>query len=93
MGVRAALGADKRDLLQLVLAEGTRLALAGVLIGLSIGYPLARSVQGLLYGVRPYDPITFIAIPLLLLVVALLATVGPALRATRADPSVALRYE
>ncbi|HLJ49499.1 MAG TPA: ABC transporter permease [Bryobacteraceae bacterium] len=93
MGVRAALGAGKRDLLQLVLGEGTRLALAGVLIGLAIGYPLARSVQRLLYGVRAYDPITFLAIPLLLLVVALLATAVPALRATRTDPSAALRYE
>ncbi len=93
MGIRAALGAGKRDLLRLVLGEGTRLALAGVLIGLAIGYPLARSIQRLLYGVRSYDPVTFIAIPLLLLVVALLATAVPALRATRTDPSAALRYE
>ena len=93
MGVRSALGAEKSDLLRLILGEGARLAVAGIAIGLLLGFSLSRLASKLLYGVRPYDPLTFVAIPALLLVVALAATYLPALRATRSDPMIALRYE
>lgn len=93
LGIRAALGAQKGDLMRLVLGEGARLAAAGVLIGLVLSFFLAGTIAKLLYGVTSHDPLTFVAIPVLLLAVAVFACYVPARRATRADPNVALRYE
>jgi putative ABC transport system permease protein len=93
LGIRAALGARQSDLLGLVLGEGARLAIIGVVIGLGLSFVLAGAISNLLYGVKAHDPLTFVAIPLLLLAVALFASYVPARRATHTDPTVALRQE
>ena len=93
MGIRLALGAQKRDVMWLIMAQGARVALAGVGIGLAGALGLTRFLSSLLYGVRPADPITFIAVSLILTSVAMLASYIPARRATKVDPMVALRYE
>jgi putative ABC transport system permease protein len=93
IGIRAALGASDRDTLRLVLGEGLRLALIGVLAGLAAAFGLTRFMTSQLFGVKPSDPITFVAVALILLSVAFLATCVPAVRASRVDPIVALRYE
>jgi ABC-type antimicrobial peptide transport system permease subunit len=93
LGVRMAMGASRRQVLRLVLGQGARLALAGVALGLVAAAALARVVESLLYEVGAVDPVTFVAVPLLLSAVALLACWVPALRATRVDPLVALRAE
>jgi ABC-type antimicrobial peptide transport system permease subunit len=92
-GVRMALGASRRELAQLVLAQGSRLAFIGVGVGLVAAFALRNVVRRLLYGVTPGDPLTFAAVPLVLVVVALLASLIPALRATRVDPAVTMRAE
>ena len=93
VGIRMALGAGWTEVMRLVLGEGLRMALAGVAIGLAGAWGLTRFMASLLYGVRPTDPLTFAAVPLFLVLVALLACYLPARRATRVDPMVALRYE
>jgi putative ABC transport system permease protein len=93
IGVRVALGADRSQVLSLVVGQGLRLAGTGIAVGLvlaAIGMPLARS---LLYGVSPFDPASFGAVTVFLLLVALMASYFPAVRATRVDPLVALREE
>ncbi len=93
LGVRLALGADTREVLGLVLAQGLRLALAGVVIGLLAAFAVTRVMKNMLFGLSSTDPLTFVAISLLLVAVALVASYLPALRATRVDPVVALRTE
>jgi len=77
----------------MVVGEGLLLTLMGVGVGVAVALGLTRLLTGLLYGVRPRDPLTFVALALLLIIVALLAVYVPARRATSVDPIVALRYE
>jgi len=93
IGVRMALGARRPDILRLILAGAGRLAVIGVAVGLVSALALTHLMVNLLYGVSPRDPLTFIAIPAILISVALLASYLPARRATRVDPMEALRYE
>ena len=93
IGVRIALGAQSRDVLRLIVGQGVGLALVGVAIGLGAAFLLTRAIKGLLFGVSPTDPLTFLAISLLLLLTALVASLIPARRATKVDPLVALRSE
>ena len=93
IGVRVALGAGSGDVLRMVLSQGLRTIFIGVAIGVAGALALTRTVESLLFGVTPTDPLTFAAVSLLLVAAALLACFIPARRATKVDPMVALRYE
>jgi len=93
IGIRMALGAGSREVLLMVVGHGVRLAAAGIVLGLLGALLGTRLMRGLLFGVTATDPLTFLAVPLLLLGVALFASWLPARRATSVDPVVALRAE
>ena len=93
MGIRMALGASKKQILQLIVTQGMRLAMIGTIGGIAVALGVTRYLQALLYAIAPTDLITFVAVPLIVLGVALLACYAPARRATRVNPIVALRYE
>src|SRR3990172_71459 len=93
LGLRAALGAPRQELIGMVLGQGVRLALGGVVIGLMAAVGLTRFLRGLLFGVRPTNPVVLIAAGLALGGVAFLACWLPARRAARGDPIEALRHE
>jgi len=93
LGVRIALGADRADVVRLVLGEALMMAGAGIALGLAGAWATTRLMQGLLFGVSSTDAVTYAGISALLLVTALVASYLPVRRATRVDPMVALRYE
>jgi putative ABC transport system permease protein len=93
IGVRVALGAQKRDILGLVFKKGLTLALAGIVIGIAGAVAITRLMASLLFGVKPVDVLTFVAVSICVLTVALFACYIPARRATKVDPLIALRYE
>jgi putative ABC transport system permease protein len=87
------MGAKKGNVWLIVLGHGGKMALAGVTIGLGGAFALTRLMTSLLFGVSPTDPLTFAAIPIVLIGIVFIASMVPALRATRLDPMDALRYE
>jgi putative ABC transport system permease protein len=93
IGIRMALGADRQHIRRMVVWQGMRLALAGVAIGVGAAFGLTRLIASSLYGVKSWDPTAFVIVPIVLALVALLATWMPALRASRLDPMKALRVE
>ncbi|HWQ03299.1 MAG TPA: ABC transporter permease, partial [Candidatus Nitrosotenuis sp.] len=93
IGIRMALGAQQKQILQLVLRYGLRLTAIGIGLGIAASLALTQFLEKQLFAVKPVDPLTFVGVPLLLTAVALLACFLPARRATRVDPMVALRYE
>jgi putative ABC transport system permease protein len=93
IGIRLALGAQPKEILRIVVTQGAALSLLGIGIGLLAALALTRLIASLLFNVRPRDPLTFTAVAVLLILVALLASILPARRAMRVDPLVALRYE
>jgi ABC-type antimicrobial peptide transport system permease subunit len=93
IGIRIALGAQQRDVLRLMLGEGMKMALIGVAVGIAVALGLTHLMVNILFGVSATDPLTFLLVATLLVLVALTACWIPARRATRVDPLVALRYE
>jgi ABC-type antimicrobial peptide transport system permease subunit len=93
IGVRLALGARRGDILRLVLGQGLRLAALGLALGMLLGLGLSRVMASALAGVSATDPVTFTVVPVVLGLVALVATAIPARRAARCDPAVVLRAE
>ena len=93
IGIRMALGATLRDVLRMIVSQGMRMVLVGLVLGLIGAFALTRVFASLLLGVGTNDPLTFAGVALLLIVIALLACLIPARRATKVDPLVALRHE
>jgi ABC-type antimicrobial peptide transport system permease subunit len=93
IGIRMALGANRADVLRLVVRQGMTMTVIGLAVGLAGAFALSRVLRGMLYGVSPTDPLTFTGVSLVLLIVALLACLIPARRATHVDPIIALRTE
>ena len=93
IGIRMAVGAQRRDVLELVLSGGLKLVALGIALGLTGAFALTRMLETMLFGVTAHDPVVFAGNAALLIVVAGVACAVPALRATRVDPIVALRAE
>ena len=93
IGIRVAMGAQRKDVLKLVVGQTCKVTLFGLGIGVSGALGLTRYLSSQLYGIKPDDPLTFVVVSLLLLAVALLSAYFPARRATKVDPMVALRHE
>ena len=93
IGIRIALGAQLRDVLRLVLTHAVKLTLIGVALGLLGAFLVTRALTAVLYGVGATDPLTFVLVSLVLVLVALIACYIPARKATKVDPLVALKYE
>jgi putative ABC transport system permease protein len=93
IGVRVTMGAQPQDVFRIIVGEGLRLALIGVAVGLIAAFALTRLLQSFLFGISAYDPLTFVGVSVLLILVAVAACYFPARRATQVDPLVALRYE
>jgi len=93
IGIRIAVGANRGDVLRLILREGVRLIVAGGAIGLCVSLVLTKMLQNVLFGVGPRDPFTFVGVPVVLVLVALAAVLIPARAAMKTDPVTALRWE
>jgi len=93
LGIRMALGASRGDVVRLVVLQGLKLTIAGVLVGLVVSFAVTRLIVNMLFGVSPTDILTFSVVPAVLALAALGASYLPALRATRIDPPVALRAD
>ena len=93
IGIRMALGGQRRDVLRLIMAEAAKVTSAGILIGIAGALAVTRAMTGLLFEVKPGDPVILAAVATVLALVALVACYIPARRATQVDPMVALRYE
>jgi putative ABC transport system permease protein len=93
VGIRMAMGAQAGNIRNMVIRQGMFLALAGVVLGIGGAFWLTRFIAGFLFGVKAWDPLSFLVTPLLLCAVALLAVWVPARRATQVDPMTALRFE
>ena len=93
IGVRVALGAERKDIMRLVISRSLKLTIIGILIGIALSIPVGLKIQSHLYEVGGADPVTFAVVSAILLIVALMAGYIPARRATKVDPIVALRYE
>jgi putative ABC transport system permease protein len=93
IGIRLALGADSRTVRTMIVWQGLRLAFTGIALGVAAAFPLVRLLQGLLFGIRPHDVVTFTAVPIILAALALFAVWFPAIQATRVDAARALRSE
>ncbi|MEE8524069.1 MAG: FtsX-like permease family protein, partial [Thermoanaerobaculia bacterium] len=91
IGIRRSLGAQRKDVIRLVAAQGVRLTSIGILLGLVVAFALTRFLSSLLYGVDPLDPVTFVTASLLLAMTALTASYVPARRAVRINPVDTLR--
>jgi ABC-type antimicrobial peptide transport system permease subunit len=93
VGIRVALGAQRQDVMQMILREGAYVGLAGVAVGVVASLGMTRFLAGILFGVRPDDPLTFASVAILMLAITLAACYVPARRATNVDPMIALRCE
>ena len=93
IGIRLAIGADRSQVLAMILKQGLTLAVAGIAVGVVAAFGLTRLMQSLLYEVGAADPLTFVTVPVALLVVAVLASLIPARRATQVSPTIALRTQ
>jgi len=93
IGVRMALGADARKVLSMVIGDAMKMALVGIVIGLALGFAATRAMKSLLFGVSAADPLTFTAVAIAIAAVTALASYVPARRATKVDPTIALRVQ
>jgi len=93
IGIRIALGAQGRDVLRMLIAQGLRLVAAGIILGVAGGAAVSRVLSSLLFGLSPFDPIAYVGVSLFLVAVALLACYFPARRAAGVDPMTALRHD